>query len=154
MPIEKRLNNGYILLFVALKQQSHFIEVANNQLVNVVCIFCILAQIMEYIMEKLVERLKSTTSFSLIMACLSITWLIIDYFVMGSIIEKGLTKFSLEWILLIASGFVYLVFTISVFIMIYYSMRVSGKLKSMFSTSKPEAPQSKSADNDKDNSGV
>lgn len=105
-------------------------------------------------MEKLVERLKSTTSFSLIMACLSITWLIIDYFVMGSIIEKGLTKFSLEWILMIASGIVYTVFTISVFIMIYYSIRVTGKLKSTFYSSKPEAVQSKSVDDEKDKSGV
>lgn len=55
---------------------------------------------------------------------------------------------------MIASGIVYTVFTISVFIMIYYSIRVTGKLKSTFYSSKPEAVQSKSVDDEKDKSGV
>lgn len=93
-------------------------------------------------MENLIQRLKSTTLFTLIMGFLSLTWLIIDYFLMRSIMEEGLTKFSLEWILMIASGIVYVVFTASVFIMIYFSLRVVGKLKSTFYSTKTEAPQS------------
>lgn len=81
-------------------------------------------------MEKLARKLKSSANLTLILGLLSITWLIIDYFVVETILVEGLTKFSLEWILLIASAIAFAAFHISAFVTIFYSYRVVMKTKS------------------------
>ena len=75
-------------------------------------------------MEKLAGKLKSSANLTLILGLLSITWLIIDYFVVDTILVEGLTKFSLEWILLIASSIAFAAFHISAFITIFFAYRV------------------------------
>ncbi|MCZ7604016.1 MAG: hypothetical protein QY331_06480 [Melioribacteraceae bacterium] len=81
-------------------------------------------------MESLTQKLKNSLNFTLVLGFLSLTWLIIDYFVIETILAEGLGKFSLEWILLVASGIAFIVFHISVFITIYYGYRVTMKFKS------------------------
>lgn len=81
-------------------------------------------------MERLSQKLKSSANLTLILGLLSITWLIIDYFVIETILKEGLTKFSLEWILLVTSAIAFVAFHVSVFITIFYVYRVFMKLKS------------------------
>ena len=81
-------------------------------------------------MEELIRKLKSSANLTLVLGFLSITWLIIDYFVVETILTEGLTKFSLEWILLIASAIAFIAFHISAFGTIFYSYRVFMKFKS------------------------
>lgn len=80
-------------------------------------------------MERMVQKLKSSTNLTLILGLLSITWLIIDYFVIQTILKEGLEKYSLEWILLVASVVAFAAFHISTFITIFYSYRVYMKVK-------------------------
>jgi len=80
-------------------------------------------------MDKIIRKLKSSTNLTLILGLLSITWLIIDYFVVETVLVEGLTKYSLEWILLIASAIAIAAFHISTFITIYYSYRVYMRVK-------------------------
>lgn len=81
-------------------------------------------------MEKLIRKLKSSANSTLILGLLSITWLIIDYFVIETILVENLEKFSLEWILLVASAIAFAAFHISVFVTIFYAYRVYMKFKS------------------------
>lgn len=81
-------------------------------------------------MEGLSQKLKNSANLTLILGLLSITWLIIDYFVIGTILKEGLTKFSLEWILLVASAIAFAAFHVSVFITIFYAYRLFMKVKS------------------------
>ena len=82
-------------------------------------------------LEKLLGKLKSSANFTLILGLLSITWLIIDYFVIETILVENLEKFSLEWILIIASALAFISFHTSAFITIYYSYRVVMKFRSV-----------------------
>jgi len=100
-------------------------------------------------MERLSQKLKSSANLTLILGLLSITWLIIDYFVIETILKEGLTKFSLEWILLVASAVAFAAFHISVFITIFYAYRVFIKLKSESKKKNEEKkPELKSENNE------
>jgi uncharacterized paraquat-inducible protein A len=80
--------------------------------------------------EKLKQKLKSSALISLVLGIISITWIIIDYFVIQTIIESGeLTKFSLEWILLLTSGLAFVAFHISVFLTLFYVFRILLRIK-------------------------
>ena len=81
-------------------------------------------------MEKLIQKLRTNLLITFILGLLSVTWIIIDYFVLDTIINEGLSKFSLEWILVIISGIAFIAFHISVFVTIYYSLRLLRKIKS------------------------
>lgn len=81
-------------------------------------------------MEKLKAKLKSSSTITLVLGIISLTWIIIDYFVIQTILEEGeLTKFSLEWILLLTSGLALIAFHISVFITLFYVFRIIFKIK-------------------------
>jgi membrane protein implicated in regulation of membrane protease activity len=100
-------------------------------------------------MERLSQKLKSSANLTLILGLLSITWLIIDYFVIETILKEGLTKFSLEWILLVASAVAFAAFHISVFITIFYAYRVFIKLRSESKKKNEEKkPELKSENNE------
>lgn len=85
-------------------------------------------------MESLIQKLKNSATLTLILGILSLTWLVIDYFVLGTLTTKVLGKFELEWILLIFSAAAIIVFHISVFITIYYSYRVVRKIRKELKT--------------------
>jgi NADH:ubiquinone oxidoreductase subunit 5 (subunit L)/multisubunit Na+/H+ antiporter MnhA subunit len=100
-------------------------------------------------MERLSQKLKSSANLTLILGLLSITWLIIDYFVIETILKEGLTKFSLEWILLVASAVAFAAFHISVFITIFYAYRLFIKLRSESKKKNEEKkPELKSENNE------
>ncbi len=100
-------------------------------------------------MERLSQKLKSSANLTLILGVLSITWLIIDYFVIETILKEGLTKFSLEWILLVASAVAFAALDISVFITIFYAYRVFIKLRSESKKKNEEKkPELKSENNE------
>jgi low affinity Fe/Cu permease len=100
-------------------------------------------------MERLSQKLKSSANLTLILGLLSITWLIIDYFVIETILKEGLTKFSLEWILLVASAVAFAAFHISVFITIFYAYREFIKLRSESKKKNEEKkPELKSENNE------
>lgn len=80
-------------------------------------------------MEKILSRLKTNSIITLLLGILSLTWIIIDYFVIDTIVSDGLTKYSPEWILLQFSGAIVLCFVISTFITLYYSARAVMKFK-------------------------
>ncbi len=85
---------------------------------------------MEKSIEKLKRKLKSSALITLILGLISITWLIVDYFVVQTIITEGsLSKFSLEWILILISGLAFICFHISVFVTLFYAFRIVGKIK-------------------------
>lgn len=80
--------------------------------------------------EQLKAKLKSSAMITLVLGIISITWIIIDYFVIQTILEDGgLSKFSLEWILLFTSGLAFVAFHISVFLTLFYIFRVVIKIK-------------------------
>lgn len=91
-------------------------------------------------METLVQKLKTNSIITLILGLLSLTWIVIDYFVLDSVAVKGLSKYSLEWILLIFSGAVLAVFHISVFVTLYYAFRVIRKAKKGIKLGTKETP--------------
>lgn len=78
-------------------------------------------------MEKILAKLKTNSVITLILGILSLTWLFVDYFVFETIVREGLTEFSLEWILLIISGIVFLFFIVAVFINLFYIFRLTMK---------------------------
>ncbi|MBZ0179260.1 MAG: hypothetical protein K8F36_08210 [Melioribacteraceae bacterium] len=80
-------------------------------------------------MEKILARLKTNSIITLMLGILSLTWVVIDYFVIETIVKEGLTKFSLEWMLLQFSGVAVICFAVSTFITLYYSTRVVMKFK-------------------------
>ncbi|MDZ7766964.1 MAG: hypothetical protein U5K00_21535 [Melioribacteraceae bacterium] len=81
-------------------------------------------------MEKLKGKLKSSSIITLVLGIISLTWIIIDYFVIQTILEDGkLAKFSLEWILLLTSGLALIAFHFSVFITLFYVFRIIFKIK-------------------------
>ncbi len=105
-------------------------------------------------MEKIVEKLKTNTLITFILGLLSSTWIVIDYFVLDTILNEGLSKLSLEWILIIISGAAFIAFHISVFLMIYYVFRLLRKIKSEQKKSHKEEEELKKTLNAPDNKGL
>lgn len=85
-------------------------------------------------MEKILSRLKTNSWVSLILGVLSLTWVVIDYFVIKEILRQYQIVLSFETILLIISAIAAVIFHISVFITLYYVMRFVLKYKSALKT--------------------
>lgn len=97
-------------------------------------------------MDRIVEKLKTNALITFILGLLSSTWIVIDYFVLDTIINEGLSKFSLEWILVIISGLAFIAFHFSAFVTIYYAFRLIRKIKSEQKKNAKESEHSKSLD--------
>jgi len=89
-------------------------------------------------MEKLTGKLKVSISISLIIIVLSITWLILDYYVLYNIITNSTLLSNFEVIILKISIGVFALLIISFLIIIYYALRVSSKAKSELNKAKKE----------------
>ncbi len=92
-------------------------------------------------MEKILARLKTNSIITLMLGILSLTWVVIDYFVIETIVEEGLAKFGLEWMLLQFSGVAVICFAVSTFITLYYSTRAVVKFKKAAKTEKRKADE-------------
>ncbi|OGU56248.1 MAG: hypothetical protein A2V66_02925 [Ignavibacteria bacterium RBG_13_36_8] len=97
-------------------------------------------------MEKLINKLKTNSLISLIFGILSLTWVILDYFVIKDFVTEYKIKFGLDLLLLGVSAVAFLLFIIFVFIALYYSFRVvlrykSEQKKKPSSTSETEAKE-------------
>ena len=89
-------------------------------------------------MEKLTGKLKVSISISLIIIVLSITWLILDYYVLSGILTNSTLLSNFEVLILKISIGVFALLIISFLIIIYYALRVSAKAKSELNKAKKE----------------
>ncbi len=81
-------------------------------------------------MDKLIGKLRVSVFISVIIIILSITWLVLDYFVLNNMLKNNAVITSFENIILKISIAVYGLLIITFLVNIYYSLRVSGKAKS------------------------
>jgi len=82
------------------------------------------------ILENLISKLKTNAVISLILGLLSLTWIILDYFIIKDLITQYEIKLSIYILLLALSGIAFFVFILFVFITIYYIFRSSIKYNS------------------------
>ena len=80
--------------------------------------------------EKLISKLKANAVISLILGLLSLTWIILDYFIISDLIAQYEISLSINIMLLALSGIAFLVFILVVFVTIYYIFRTSMKYNS------------------------
>jgi hypothetical protein len=81
-------------------------------------------------MEKLVNQLKTNSYIIIVLAILSLTWLLIDYFLLKGVLSDNTIELGYSWILIVISIVVVAIFHIWVFILIYYCLRVVIKFNS------------------------
>lgn len=83
-------------------------------------------------MEKLVNKLRQSSIFAFIMLLLAATWLVLDYFVIQSIIYSYENIGNLEIIILKASMAMFAVFILAVVVLLYYVFRIRIKIENEF----------------------
>ena len=82
------------------------------------------------ILENLISKLKTNAVISLILGLLSLTWIVLDFFIIKDLIQQNEIKLNIYILLLAFSAIAFVIFIIAVFITIYYIFRASMKYKS------------------------
>jgi len=92
-------------------------------------------------MDKLIRKLRGSIIFSVLVIILSISWLVLDYYILGKVIAGTdiLTNFEVAILKISIAVFGLLIFTF--LINIYYALRVSSKSKSELNKVKREIEQ-------------
>ncbi|MBL1214198.1 MAG: hypothetical protein HND52_12635 [Ignavibacteriae bacterium] len=98
-------------------------------------------------MEKLVNQLKTNSYIIIVLAILSLTWLLIDYFLLKGILADNNIALNYNWILITISIVVVVLFHLWVFILVFYSLRVVIRFKSELRKAKIKE-ESKEGDNE------
>lgn len=80
-------------------------------------------------MDTIFEKLRKSRTSTMILGFLSISWIIVDYFVLGKLFESGNITLGFELILLILSAVAIIAFHISVFVTLFYTYKVTHKYK-------------------------
>jgi hypothetical protein len=99
-------------------------------------------------MEKLVNQLKTNSYIIIVLAILSLTWLLIDYFLLKGILTDNNIALNYNWILITISIIVVVLFHLWVFILVFYSLRVVIKYKSELKKAKAEEINKREGDNE------
>jgi len=88
--------------------------------------------------DKIIGKLRVSIIVSVIVIILSVSWLVLDYYILGKIIltTNILTNFESAMLKISIAVFGLLIFTF--LINIYYSLRVSSKAKSEINKVKKE----------------
>lgn len=81
-------------------------------------------------MEKTLSKLKTSSIVSFIFAFISISWLIIDYFLLREIFRDAKIVLGFEMVLLIMSAVIFSVFIFSVFVTSYQTFRLVMEIRS------------------------
>ncbi len=92
-------------------------------------------------MDKLIGKLRGTIIISLIIIILSISWLVLDYYILGKVISGTGTLTNFEIAMLKISVAVFGLLIITFLINIYYALRVSSKSKSELNKARKEILQ-------------
>lgn len=82
------------------------------------------------ILENLISKLKTNAVISLILGLLSLTWIVLDYFIIKDLILQNEIKLNIYILLLALSAIAFFLFIMAVFVTIYYIFRTSMKYKS------------------------
>jgi hypothetical protein len=80
-------------------------------------------------MINLINKLKQHSIILIILAILSLTWLVILYFLTTDIFSKNEISLTYEWLLFYIGIVAILLFHIWVFVLIYFSFRIVFKFK-------------------------
>lgn len=80
-------------------------------------------------MDKVVDKLKRTRVSTTILGIVSITWLIVDYFVVMNLYNENAIPFGIDLFLLAISAVSLLSFHIITFLLVYHTYRLTRKLK-------------------------
>lgn len=80
-------------------------------------------------MEKLIQKLKTSSVITLILGILSATWIFLDYLALKEIWLDGNASHNFEWIIVMASAVPFVAFHISAFFTIFYSFRFRAKYR-------------------------
>ncbi len=81
-------------------------------------------------MENLIRKLKISSVVTLILGLLSLSWLILDYFLIKDYLNDQRFQLGWEWGIIIVSAVAVLSFHLAAFITIYYSTRLIIKYRS------------------------
>ena len=81
-------------------------------------------------MENLISKLKGNAIISLILGLLSLTWIVLDYFIITDLINQYDVTLSIYILLLALSGIAFTLFIFFVFATVYNIFRTSMKYKS------------------------
>ena len=80
-------------------------------------------------MEKIIKKLKTSATTTLILGLLSISWIAIDYLALKSIWQNEKVNLSFEWIIVLVSAVPIIIFHFSFFITLYYLFRFIRKYR-------------------------
>ena len=94
-------------------------------------------------MDKLIGKLRVSAFISVIIIILSITWMVLDYFVLRNVLTKAAVITDFGNIILKISIGVFGLLIITFLVHIYYSLRVSRKAKSEINKVKNEIEKNK-----------
>ncbi len=81
-------------------------------------------------MEKLIQKVRSLTLTLLILAIISLTWLVVDYFTLKSIFVENNFKLDVNWILIIISAVPVALMIIIIFFLSLFVWRLRSKYRS------------------------
>ena len=80
-------------------------------------------------MDKVVNKLKRTRVSTTIIGIVSLTWLVVDYFVVANLYNENAIPFGIDLFLLAISAVSLLAFHIISFMLVYHTYRLTHKLK-------------------------
>lgn len=81
-------------------------------------------------MEKIIRKLKISSIVTLILGLLSLSWLVLDYFLVKDYLNDPHFQLGWEWVIIIVSAVAVLSFHFAAFLTIYYSTRLIIKYRS------------------------
>ncbi len=77
------------------------------------------------------RRFKTLSTTTAIFSFIALSWFVIDYFILKDLIEKNEIGWSIELVLLVFSGAVFLIFFLLVLLLIFYGFRLIAKFKTL-----------------------
>ncbi len=80
-------------------------------------------------MDKVLEKLKRTRVSATIIGIVSLTWIVVDYFVVMNLYNDHSISFGIDLFLLAISAVSLLAFHIITFVLIYHTYRLTHKIK-------------------------